>query len=168
MSSETPHSFSRLYRSIISVGKSAQRLSIYVFANGIGAESVSGYIRSAPGKTRSKIVLPSSNDFLVSGGTPSKAIKHRSSIVSRAVFISSEFPQKTNCASSPLAFKIFLIFSKSISEIPGSRHSECVILGFSMQAITFRRSEISCANTWPSWVKCDKMPANLGKLTAQI
>ena len=126
---------------------------MWLASRGMGGESVSGYMRSAPGSTLSKIVVPSSNDFLVSFGTPSNAIRQRSSMVSRAVFKSSSGPQTIKRASSLSAFSSVAILFKSSwhEKVPNS--SEWIIFGLSRQAITFSRSLNSFANIFPVWVK---------------
>ena len=79
-----------------------------------GFESVSGYILSGPGRTLSKIFVPSGRDLRVSLGTPLKASSILSSIVSSAVVRSSSFVQKIICASFSEAFSIFFISFQSI------------------------------------------------------
>jgi len=69
-------------------GSAARAASIAASSIGIGAESVSGYIRSGPGSTRSNTVVPSDAALRVSFGTPSNASRQRSSTVSIAVWIS--------------------------------------------------------------------------------
>ena len=106
----------------------------------MGAESVSGYMRSAPGSTRSKMVVPSGSAFRVSCGTPSKAIRARSSMVSKAVFTSSSAAQKMICASLSPAFNAWAAFSNTLRLTTSSKSSLVAMFGRSRQAITLSRS----------------------------
>jgi len=63
--------------------------------------------------------------------------------------MSSSGPQKIICASSSVAFSSFFIFAKVTSLTTGSNSSECVMFGFSRQAITFSRSHISPQTFFP-------------------
>ena len=152
----------------MSVGRFFLLFSMDSSSSGMGALSVSGYIRSAPGSTRSNMVVPFSKDFRVSFGTHSNAFLQRSSMVSRAVAISASGPQKISWASFSFAMKSFLICSQSFCGTSGIRSSECAMCGFSMQAITFSRSLISSAKILPGWVKWESMPLNSGRFTATI
>ena len=158
VSSGTFHSSNCAIRSETSLGSRFAASSMSASSSGIGAESVSGYIRSAPGKTRSKIVVPSSKDLRVSFGTPANASLHRSSMVSRAVLISSSGPQKISCASPSLLPSKPWTLVQAFSPTRSSSISEWTMFGFSMQAITFSRSEKSSANIFPGWAKWDNIP----------
>ena len=97
---------------------------------------------------------------------PAKARRQRSSMVSRAVLTSSFAAQNSTWASSSPAFSALRSAGKTSSPAAGSSSSEWTMLGFSRQAMTFRRSAISSANIFPGWVKSDRMPRKPGRLTA--
>ncbi len=113
----------------------------------IGGRSVSGYMRSAPGRMRSKPFVPSSSAWRVSLGTPRAASRARMAISRAAVSTSARSPQTTMMGTSLSTPQALPTRPHSVLDSEGTFCVETTRLGsVSRQAMTRTRSLNSFRN----------------------
>ncbi len=114
---------------------------------------MSGYIRSGPGRMRSKPFVPSRRAWRVSEGMPIAASRARMAISWTPVLTSAAGPQTTTTVSSAVAPTALRTASQRALERVSERLSEWMMLGSVVrQATTRTRSEISREKRVFVWV----------------
>ncbi len=135
---------------------------------GRGGVSVSGYMRSAPGRIRSKPVVPSGKACRVSAGMPRSASVARINTSRAAVAASSLGAQTTTVASPDPAPRAFAIWRQCCPLRLSTPRSEWVMNGWCTgQAMTRTRSASSRAKVTPGWVGWLRRPPKPRRRTAQ-